>query len=195
MKDPALLWIVRPLRRLVADRRIRLTTAVAASLICLTGVVAAAGTHEVSLTVSDGKASDTRSEPLTVAPVVQSPQCGDTITTSIRLRTDLICLGDGLIVGADDIVIDLGGHTVMADRAGAPDSVGIEDGERHRNVTIRNGTIRNFTVGVRLNGSQAPGRPSGARHAGRGIGRVHGDWARAFQHDRDHCPGLHNHDQ
>jgi hypothetical protein len=88
-------------------------------------------------------------------PAARSPQCGDTITTNVRLRADLTCLGDGLIVGADKIVIDLGGHTVMADRATTVASVGIKDDAGHRNVTIRNGIIRNFTVGVRLNGSQA----------------------------------------
>ena len=40
MKGPALLRIVKPLRRRIADRRVRLATAVAASLVCLAGVMA-----------------------------------------------------------------------------------------------------------------------------------------------------------
>jgi PKD repeat protein len=129
----------------------------------------APGTYDVSLTVRDGAVSDTRSEPLTVAPVVPSPRCGDTITTSVRLRTDLTCPfnSSGLIVGADNIVIDLDGHTIASAGYTLVDSFngdynfitaimdeGGPDGA-HRNVTIRNGTLRNFTFGVVLAHSQA----------------------------------------
>lgn len=141
MKDSGLLWTVRRTRRPIVDRRARLAAAVAALMVCLASVAA-----------PNGMASDNRSEPLTMAPAAPSPQCGDTIIRSVRLRTDLICPGDGLIVGADNVVIDLNGHTIRGDSQSG------EDGVRslnHRNVTIRNGTIRNFAVGVRLSGSQA----------------------------------------
>jgi len=133
MKKLALLRIIRPLR-LMTDRRAQPITALAAVVVACLASVGAVSPYQAA---------------------ARSPQCGDTITTSVQLRTDLICLGDGLIIGADNIVIDLGDHTVMADRAGMPDSVGIKDDAGHRNVTIRNGTIRNFTTGVRLNGSHA----------------------------------------
>jgi hypothetical protein len=145
MKPPALRWIVRLVRRLMIDRRARLAAAVAAAL-CLASIAA-----------PNGMASDTRSELQAVALDVPSPQCGDTITTSVHLRTDLICPGDGLIVGADNIVIDLNGHTIRGE-AGS-DSIGIADGVRgpsHSNVTIRNGTISGyFGIGVALHGSRA----------------------------------------
>jgi hypothetical protein len=147
MKRPALRWIVRLVRQLMVNRRARLATAVAAAL-CLASVAA-----------PNAIASDTRSEFQAVASDVPSPQCGDTITTSVHLRTDLICSGDGLIVGADNIVIDLGGHTITGDVVHVPDNIGIADGVRgpsHSNVTIRNGTISGyFDIGVSLHGSQA----------------------------------------
>jgi hypothetical protein len=39
--------------------------------------------------------------------------CGDTITVSTTLDSDLVeCPGSGIIVGADKITLDLNGHTV-----------------------------------------------------------------------------------
>jgi hypothetical protein len=143
MKRPALSWIVGLVRRLMVDRRARLATAVAAAL-CLASVAAPSAT-----------ASDARSELQSVASDVPSPQCGDTITTSVRLRTDLICSDDGLIVGADNIVIDLAGHTITGYFGYG---IGIADGvsgPSHSNLTIRDGTINGyFSIGVSLRGSQ-----------------------------------------
>src|SRR5215207_2731831 len=42
--------------------------------------------------------------------------CGDTITTDTTLDGDLIdCPNNGIIIGADDITLDLNGHTVSGD--------------------------------------------------------------------------------
>ena len=39
--------------------------------------------------------------------------CGDVITQDTTLDSDLIdCPGDGLVIGADGVTLDLGGHTV-----------------------------------------------------------------------------------
>jgi hypothetical protein len=72
--------------------------------------------------------------------------CGQTIATSITLTADQSCADDGLIVGADGITIDLAGFTISGD--GDPDHVGIEVGN-HSHVTIQNGTVRNFNIGIR----------------------------------------------
>src|SRR5215470_817197 len=145
MERPALRRIVRSVRRLMADRRVRLATVVAAAL------------YLACVAAPNSMASDARPGLQAVAPNAPSPQCGDTITTSVQLRTDLTCPGDGLIVGADNIVINLDGHTIRgSDGTG---SIGIADGVRgpsHSNVTIRNGTIGGyFYIGVSLHGSQA----------------------------------------
>jgi parallel beta-helix repeat protein len=74
--------------------------------------------------------------------------CGATITSDLELEHDLVCAGDGLIVGADGITIDLDGHTI----AGAGSGVGISITGR-TDVTIRGGVLRNFAVAIRTNAS------------------------------------------
>jgi parallel beta-helix repeat protein len=73
--------------------------------------------------------------------------CGDTLTRDTRLHRDLNCAGSGLIIGADNVRLDLNGHTVAG--ADWEESVGIEVASR-RGVTVRNGVIRNFQIGIRL---------------------------------------------
>jgi parallel beta-helix repeat protein len=73
-------------------------------------------------------------------------QCGQVVTQDVTLDGDLSnCPGDGLRIGADDITIDLGDHTIDGSTTG--------DGIRniaHRGVRVQNGTIQEFSVGVRL---------------------------------------------
>ena len=71
--------------------------------------------------------------------------CGYVATTSVTLTEDLRCSGDGLIVGADGIEIDLNGFTVRNVGPGAPTGV-VVDG--HADVTVRNGTVRGFHSNV-----------------------------------------------
>lgn len=71
-----------------------------------------------------------------------TPSCGDTITTSVRLTSDVLgCTSAGLVVGAAGITINLNGHTLGG--TNAPKSVGIEN-DRYANVRISNGTIKGF---------------------------------------------------
>jgi parallel beta-helix repeat protein len=70
--------------------------------------------------------------------------CGDVITSDVTLDSDLACDGIGLVAGADEITIDLGGHTVRS-------LSGLEDGVvvlGHRRVTVRRGIISDFRLGV-----------------------------------------------
>lgn len=77
------------------------------------------------------------------------PACGATITSDTRLRADLLdCPADGLVVGADNVTLDLGRRTL--------DGVGAGVGIRlagHRGVKIKGGTVREFGVGVALDGA------------------------------------------
>ena len=83
-------------------------------------------------------------------PPLVSVTCGQTLTHSIRLANDLTnCAGDGLIVGADGVTVDLNGHAIDGDGtpgATGPD-VGILDTGRN-GVTIKGGTVREFDRGV-----------------------------------------------
>jgi parallel beta-helix repeat protein len=86
------------------------------------------------------------------APLSQgatAPSCGDTLTASVKLTSDLVgCGAAGLIVGAAGITVDLGGHTLGG--TNAPNSVGIAN-SGNANVKIANGTISGFhTDGVAI---------------------------------------------
>jgi hypothetical protein len=72
--------------------------------------------------------------------------CATTVTTNAALAGDLVCSGDGIVVGAPGITIDLKGHTIRGD--GGTDDYGIDDTGGHDRVTVKNGTIRGFYDGV-----------------------------------------------
>ena len=69
--------------------------------------------------------------------------CGASVVADLKLANDLICSGDALIVNADNITIDLNGHTLTGSGIG----IGITVRAR-QNVTIRGGTIRSFVTGI-----------------------------------------------
>jgi parallel beta-helix repeat protein len=74
--------------------------------------------------------------------------CGSIITASTTLLADLAdCPGDGLVIGADNVKLDLNGHTL--DGVTAPASAGIRLAG-HRGVTIVRGTAQEFGNGVLL---------------------------------------------
>ncbi len=87
---------------------------------------------------------------VTSAPATAAAVTGGTVvTTSITLTSDLgPCPGDALIAAADDITIDLGGHTVKGTGAGAGVRVAQRSG-----VTVTRGTIDGFHSGVVLDES------------------------------------------
>jgi hypothetical protein len=94
--------------------------------------------------------------PAEAAPVSTVVACGETITASTRFANDLVdCPGDGLVIGADNMTLDLAGHSISG--VNAPGSEGIAD-DGHGGVTIENGTISNFF----LNGIGLRSAPSGA---------------------------------
>jgi hypothetical protein len=91
----------------------------------------------------------------------QALGCGATVTQDVTLTADLLdCPGDGLVVGAAGITVDLNGHTVSGRiiSGGDPGQVGIDNSGGHDDVTIRNGTVRDFARGgVHLSGPTATG--------------------------------------
>ena len=84
------------------------------------------------------------------APGAAAPKihCGQTIRTSIKLTHDLRhCPGDGLVVGANNITINLNGHTLRG--SGKRSTAGIRVTGFH-GVTVKRGVIRHFGRGVWL---------------------------------------------
>ncbi len=94
-----------------------------------------------------------------------SVDCGETIFTDTKLANDLIdCPNVGIVIGADNITLDLNGHTIDGDAAPVegcpadePCDVGIVNtanegarpvnGPGHSGVTIKNGSVREFEMG------------------------------------------------
>jgi parallel beta-helix repeat protein len=83
-----------------------------------------------------------------------SPACGQTITQSTTLTADLgPCPTYGLVIGADNITLDLGGHRIFGSESPF-DIAGVYAFNR-TGVTIRNGTVSNFSGGVAVEGGSA----------------------------------------
>lgn len=84
----------------------------------------------------------------------QPPGCGASITEDTTLTADIgPCSRHGLVVEADGVTLDLGGHTINGDafaRSGA-DKAGILL-KGVRGVTVRNGTVVGFDAGVAIQG-------------------------------------------
>ena len=102
---------------------------------------------------------------VTAAPAYASHVgCGSLITTDTTLDSDVgPCAGDGLIVAADDVALDLGGHTVSGAGTGAGVRVA-----RHTGVEVTGGTIEGFHTGLVLDeadGNHIWSRPSATTFA------------------------------
>ena len=76
-------------------------------------------------------------------------ECGTVLTHDTTLGSDIVgCAGDGLIVGADGITVDLNGHTVRSDGG-----VGIRVAG-HDGVTIKAGTVSGLSAGLAISDAQ-----------------------------------------
>lgn len=79
--------------------------------------------------------------------------CGTTIMADLVLTQDLVCRGNGLIVGADGIEIRLNGHSITGPSRGPP-LRGITIVQR-TDVEIEGpGTVTNFRTGILISNSR-----------------------------------------
>ncbi|MPZ65278.1 MAG: hypothetical protein GEU83_07070 [Pseudonocardiaceae bacterium] len=84
--------------------------------------------------------------------------CGDEITQDTTLTQDLgPCPGNGLIVTADNVTLDLNGHTITGPHGSdvqeqAGEAVGINL-RGVSGVTVQNGEVHNFDAGVAMGNS------------------------------------------
>jgi parallel beta-helix repeat protein len=83
--------------------------------------------------------------------------CGDTIAGDTTLDSDLVdCPNNGIVIGADEITLDLNGHTVDGDGQPfepCPENEACDVGvlnDGHDGVTIKDGTVTRFGPGVFL---------------------------------------------
>ena len=88
--------------------------------------------------------------------------CGDEITADTALDSDLVnCANNGIVIGADDITLDLNGHRIDGDGTESPGcdpktepcDFGIAN-EGHDGVTVRDGSVREFGIGVLVGGAR-----------------------------------------
>lgn len=87
-----------------------------------------------------------------VEPRVPISAAGFTISQpgSYYLTTNLIATGDGIVIAADGVTLDLMGFSLTGDRSIGDYGVFLDGASNApiRNVTVRNGVIRNFQYGV-----------------------------------------------
>jgi hypothetical protein len=74
--------------------------------------------------------------------------CGSTITSSVLLTKNLNCTGDGLIVGANNLTIDLNGHRINGAGVGAGIQVSPSLPAAGLQLTVQNGTLRDFGTAI-----------------------------------------------
>jgi parallel beta-helix repeat protein len=87
------------------------------------------------------------------AASAQPLACGQTITKDTTLHGDLgPCPGDGLVIGATNVKLDLNGHVIIGDNTGDGD-VGVRNDAGYDGTVVENGRIRRFAKSIRLDGA------------------------------------------
>jgi parallel beta-helix repeat protein len=129
-------------------------------------------------TVEDGP-----QPPATVAaPQPAVVTCGQVLTQSTLVENNLTnCPGEGLVIGASNIIVDLGGHTIDGpDYLLNPPATNetLPAGIRNSgfdNVTIRNGTVQQFGDGALLKEASTSNVVANVTFASNAIAGIHLD--------------------
>jgi parallel beta-helix repeat protein len=103
---------------------------------------------------------------LSGAEAASNVSCGDTITTDTTLHHNLVnCPNNGIIIGADNVTLDLNYHTIDGDAAPCTHchprtewtDIGVVNlgqspdmGTGHDGVTVVHGSVREFNAGVNI---------------------------------------------
>lgn len=104
--------------------------------------------HAQTTPSTSGSASTTTITPIT------NPACGEVVQGNVNLTSNLVCTGDGLIVGADNTVINLNGYTISG--PGQQSSkVGIVVPDNDNVIINGDGTIKGFQAGVLVTGANS----------------------------------------
>lgn len=94
--------------------------------------------------------------PATVSPAsaaVTNPACGEVVQGNVNLTANLKCSGDGIIVGADNVNINLNGYSIIG--PGQQSSkVGVVIPNNNNINVMGPGVISGFQAGVLATGSQ-----------------------------------------
>lgn len=112
---------------------------------------------------------------LGLAAPASAHTCGQVLMANNVLDIDVgPCPNGGIVIGADNITFDLNGHRIFG-TGGANDKAGVSLKGR-TGVTVKNGTVTDFDIGVAIEGGSA-NTVSGitARHNIGGGGGIGGD--------------------
>ncbi len=85
-------------------------------------------------------------------PMGINPSCGQIIQGNVRLSSNLICEGDGLIIGGNNTVIDMNGFSLKGPGIDS-NKVGIMIGGQNNVTILGNGIISGFQSGIYISGS------------------------------------------
>ena len=85
----------------------------------------------------------------------KTADCGMTVMKNMTLSDDIgPCPGDGLVIGADGVKLNLNGHMLLGTSARAGTHVGVRI-QGHTKVTVTGGTVTGFDAGVAIIGGSA----------------------------------------
>ena len=80
--------------------------------------------------------------------------CGDVVIADLTLQNDVTgCVGDGLLLEADGVTLDLNGHTVSG--AGAGTGIAIGSTQSVVDVSVVDGVVRGFATGIHVFGGSS----------------------------------------
>src|SRR2546426_9983193 len=81
--------------------------------------------------------------------LAQHVSCGQVITHNTHVKNDLLdCPGDGLVIGASNVKLDLGGHTIDGDNNAT--AYGINNKGGFYNVKCENCTLQQVQILLEL---------------------------------------------
>jgi parallel beta-helix repeat protein len=127
---------------------------VVTAVACQASRPVAEGSPQASAPVVSPSASTAPTPTPTINVAPQSAQCGQRVTADFVLANDMTCTTDAFVINADNVTLDLGGHTITGPGMGPQtwpqpqlDTVGVRTGG-HTNVTVRNGKISQFSTGI-----------------------------------------------
>lgn len=80
------------------------------------------------------------------------PACGQIVQGKVKLNSNLICKGDGIIVGGNDTTIDMNGYSLKGPGMNS-NKVGIMIGGQNNITVMGNGIISGFQSGIYISGS------------------------------------------
>lgn len=100
-------------------------------------------------------ATDSASTPLQRSPTTADethPACGQIVQGKVKLNSNLVCKGDGIIIGGNDTIIDLNGYSLKGPGMNS-NKVGIMIGGQNNVTVLGNGIISGFQSGIYVSGS------------------------------------------